>query len=63
MNKKEFLMELETHENENKRLEEIRDFNKVRNNIIKGSKKYNYEYSKEFYLVEPQAANDLYNQN
>lgn len=63
LNKKEFLKELETHDKQKKRIEKIKDSNKVRNNVIKGSKIYNYEYSKEFYLVEPQAANDLYNQN
>lgn len=62
MNEKEFLRELETHEHEKERLEHLRRFNKIRNNVIKGSKMYNYEYSKEFYLVEPHA-NDLYNQN
>lgn len=62
MNEKEFLKELETHDKENERLEHLRRFNKLRNNVIKGSKMYNYEYSKEFYLVEPHI-NDLYNQN
>ncbi len=63
MNKYEFLRELETREKEKNRLEEIRRLNIVRNNITKGSKMYNYEYSKEFYLLEPHHYNDLYNQN
>ena len=62
MNKKEFLKELETHDKENERIRHLKNFNKIRNSVIKGNKMYNYEYSKEFYLVEPHI-NDLYNQN
>ncbi len=62
MTKEEFLKEKESHEQTNEELEELRRFNKIRNNVIKGSKRYNYEYSKEFYLLEP-LDNDLYVQN
>lgn len=63
MKKYEFLKELETKTQEKNRLEEIRRLNIVRSHVTKGSKMYNYEYSKEFYLLEPQYYNDLYNQN
>lgn len=62
MDKKEFLKEKETRRNENERIEDIRRLNIVRNNIVKGNMKYNFEYSKEFYLIEPHI-NDLYIQN
>lgn len=62
MNHNDFLKEKESRIKEQRRLEEIRRFNQIRNNIIKGSKKYDYEYSKEFYLIEPHD-NDLYVQN
>lgn len=63
MKKYEFMKEVETRQKEKARLEAIRRINIVRNPITKGSKMYNYEISKEFYLLEPHYYNDLYNQN
>ena len=41
---------------------EYEKFKLIQNDIVKGSKNYNYEFSAEFYLLEPHD-NDLYVQN
>lgn len=44
------------------KFDEYEKFKIIQNNIVKGSKNYNYEFSTEFYLLEPHD-NDLYVQN
>lgn len=53
----------------NKNEKKIKDFqkeikreNKIRNDVVNSSKKYNSEYADEFYIVRPHNT-DLYVQN
>ncbi len=62
MNKKEFLKEIESHQKEKERTEELRRLNDIRNKVIVGSFPYRYEYAEEFFLVEPHD-NDMYIEN
>lgn len=41
---------------------EIKRENKIRNEVINSSKKYNMEYAEEFFIVKPHDT-DLYVQN
>lgn len=60
MNRK-LLKKIEEHHEDDKR-DELLKLNMCRNTCIRGDKKYDYETSTEFYLLEPHD-NDLYVQN